>query len=77
MDCGWQNLEGVANIHFERLMLLASMPICIGLAAPPQTSGTREPLRPSAMMLSLQQPPDVPYQRLYGCLSSSTRRGRR
>jgi len=54
MDCGWRNPEWVANNHFECLKSLRSNQDCIERAAPPQTSGTRDVLHPSAMMMSFE-----------------------
>ena len=53
MDCGWQNPEWVPNNHLERLKSLRSKD-CMERAAPPQTSGMRDVLSLSAMMISFE-----------------------
>jgi hypothetical protein len=54
MDCGWRNPEWVANNHFECLKSLRSNKDRIERAAPPQTSGMRDVLSLSAMMISFE-----------------------
>ena len=54
MDCGWRNPEWVANDHFECLKSLPSNEDCMERAARPQTSGMRDVLSLSAMMISFE-----------------------
>jgi len=54
-DCGWQNLESVANNHFELQSLLASSLGCIAHDDLPQPSGRPDLRLPFAMKNSLQR----------------------
>ena len=54
MDCGWRNPEWVANDHFECLKSLRSNEDCMERAARPRTSGMRDVLSLSAMMISFE-----------------------
>ena len=56
MDCGWRNLEVVADNYLERQKPLASRGDCTDRDRPP-TSGTPDALPPFALMISLQPPP--------------------
>jgi hypothetical protein len=65
MDCDWQNPEGAANNYLECQEPLASNADYIERAAQPQTSGIRDVLSPSPMMISLQLTSPCPLPERY------------